>query len=243
MLVLFISICFFMGCDNKQKEAEELDLKLTTLYDRGCDLSDSLKFLSQFELALSNPATFLFSLDSLSTRMKIKKYNDVKSYEIAMPICIKVSDSFVIQMDEDCMYIQYQGEDKNSYWIKIAENKEENKVYRCKEWIRDIYTIKEHGKKYYVLVTFFYNEDSKLPTGEDSGGMIRVYRIDGNVLVKTNELFPFYNMFDQCLSLRMDNFSFDPNTNTVSYDEYGYTPGIDEDMKVIGREQWQLKLR
>ena len=40
--------------------------------------------------------------------------------------------------------------------------------------------------------------------------MIRVYRKDGNVLVKTNELFPCRNMFNEVLSLRMDIFAFDP---------------------------------
>ena len=48
-------------------------------------------------------------------------------------------------------------------------------------------------------------------------------------------------MFNEVLSLRMDNFAFDPKTKTVSYDEYGYTPGVDGDMKVIGRIEWQLR--
>lgn len=239
--ILLIFIYSFTGCSDKQKDALELDLTLTRLYDKGCSLSDSVEFQTEFEQALLNPSTFRFGLDSLSTRMKIKKYGDTKSYEVAMPVCTYVSESFVVQTNEDCIYIQYQGEDKNTYWIKIAENKGDNKVYRSKEWIRAIYTIKELKKEYYAIVTFFYNEDDELQTGEDSGGKIRVYRKDGNVLIKTNELFPSKNMFDQVLSLRMDNFAFDPNTNTVSYDEYGYTPGIDEDMKVVGRIEWQLK--
>lgn len=54
-------------------------------------------------------------------------------------------------------------------------------------------------------------------------------------------LFPSRNMFNEVLSLRMDNFAFDPKTKTVSYDEYGYMPGVDGDMKVIGRIEWQLR--
>lgn len=240
-LILLIFTCLLIGCDGNQKKISEIDQKLTVLYDRGCDISDSLEFRLEFESALSNPRTFFNHLDSLSTRMKIKQFNDIKSYELAMPECTKVSESFVVQSDEDCIYIQYQGEDKNAYWLKIAEINEGRAMYRTKEWVRDIYTLDEQGKKYYAVVTFLYNEEDELQTEEDSGGMIRVYRKDGNVLVKTNELFPSRNMFNEVLSLRMDNFAFDPKTKTVSYDEYGYTPGVDGDMKVIGRIEWQLR--
>ena len=220
VLILLIFICLLIGCDDNQKKISEIDQKLTVLYDRGCDISDSLEFRLEFESALSDPRIFFNHLDSLSTRRKIKQFN---------------------QSDEDCIYIQYQGEDKNAYWLKIAEINEGRAIYRTKEWVRDIYTLDEQGKKYYAVVTFLYNEEDELQTEEDSGGMIRVYRKDGNVLVKTNELFPSRNMFNEVLSLRMDNFAFDPKTKTVSYDEYGYTPGVDGDMKIIGRIEWQLR--
>lgn len=241
----FLSLCLLLpligGCDDKAQRAEAFDQELSTLFD---DSSESEVFQARFEQALSDPATLSLDLADLASRMRINKFGDVKLYELRIPGFMGMSvsgdgrSSVKHQQEHDEIYIQYPGEDGKVYWLRLAQLE---KGYRATEGVRGFYTIREREKTYYVMVTFLYDEEDTKLVGPGHGGIIRVYHKDGNALTQTNELFPCNISFDDGRNLRMDNFAFDPNTHTVSYDEYGSFSGVDSETKVIGRITWQLE--
>lgn len=228
-LFFLVLLAFILaGCQNTKDQVKEIDSELTTLYDKGCNFdTDSINFIKQFERDLGEPVTFHYNLDSLSTRISIKSYDDIKLYTMTVEKCIMLGEGVWTGNDEELMYIQFQGEDKNVYLRKLENWGEIVEIHK-------IMVLKEY---YYVIVSFFINEE----TNEREGGVIRVLKKVDNKLLRTNTLFPFDNMFEDGRNLRMDNFHFDTETNTVSYDEYGYTPGVDDTLRVIGRDKWELK--
>jgi hypothetical protein len=224
-LILLLGGLMFTSCNDDESKVKSIDEKLTGLFSyKDFIEDDSLNFITEFEKSLRDPLTYNYNLDSLLRYIDIVTYDDVKLYNFQRDEFEKQSENFWTGHLETYSYLQYQLNDRTDF-IRF-ENKGK---------ITGIYKFNYNRENFYLIVSFYYNED----TGEDEGGVLRVLKEHNNRYVLTDDLFPHKDMFNNVISLHMDNFSFDPKTREFSYDDFG----VDDDgsLKVIGRLSWVLQ--